>query len=89
MQNILNVLDYDMTMQESVSKPRFHHQWLPDVVIFEPKTVGDNATFQNPLQFANGIEHVWVNGTAVLTNGEHTGSFPGRFVKGPGASTNP
>tara|TARA_B110000503_G_scaffold30201_1_gene48863 strand:- start:8559 stop:10178 length:1620 start_codon:yes stop_codon:yes gene_type:complete len=60
-----------------------------DVVIFDPKTVGDNATFQNPLQFANGIEHVWVNGTAVLTNGEHTGSFPGRFVKGPGASTNP
>ena len=36
MQNILNVLDYDMTMQESVSKPRFHHQWLPDKIKFEP-----------------------------------------------------
>ena len=36
MQNILNVLDYDMTMQESVSKPRFHHQWLPDNIKFEP-----------------------------------------------------
>ncbi len=36
MQNILNVLEYDMTMQESVSKPRFHHQWLPDVIKFEP-----------------------------------------------------
>ena len=35
MQNILNVLDYDMTMQESVSKPRFHHQWLPDNIKFE------------------------------------------------------
>jgi gamma-glutamyltranspeptidase/glutathione hydrolase len=36
MQNILNVLEYDMGMQESVSKPRFHHQWLPDSVKFEP-----------------------------------------------------
>ncbi len=36
MQNILNVLEYDMTMQESVSKPRFHHQWLPDDIKFEP-----------------------------------------------------
>jgi gamma-glutamyltranspeptidase/glutathione hydrolase len=36
MQNILNVLDYDMTMQESVSKPRFNHQWLPDNIKFEP-----------------------------------------------------
>ena len=36
MQNILNVLEYDMTMQESVSKPRFHHQWLPDNIKFEP-----------------------------------------------------
>ncbi len=36
MQNILNILEYDMTMQESVSKPRFHHQWLPDDIKFEP-----------------------------------------------------
>ena len=36
LQNILNVLEYNMTMQESVSKPRFHHQWLPDVIKFEP-----------------------------------------------------
>ena len=36
MQNILNVLEYNMTMQESVSKPRFHHQWLPDNIKFEP-----------------------------------------------------
>ena len=35
-QNILNILEYDMTMQESVSKPRFHHQWLPDDIKFEP-----------------------------------------------------
>jgi gamma-glutamyltranspeptidase/glutathione hydrolase len=36
LQNILNVLEYDMTMQESVSAPRFHHQWLPDEILFEP-----------------------------------------------------
>ena len=43
MQNILNVLEYDMTMQESVSKPRFHHQWLPDDIKFEP--LFDTLTF--------------------------------------------
>lgn len=36
LQNILNVLEYDMTMQQSVSAPRFHHQWLPDEILFEP-----------------------------------------------------
>ncbi len=36
LQNILNVLEYDMSMQESVAQPRFHHQWLPDEILFEP-----------------------------------------------------
>jgi len=36
LQNILNVLEYDMTMQQSVSASRFHHQWLPDEILFEP-----------------------------------------------------
>ncbi|MDH5414386.1 MAG: gamma-glutamyltransferase [Flavobacteriaceae bacterium] len=36
LQNIINVLEFDMTMQESVSKPRFHHQWMPDDIKFEP-----------------------------------------------------
>ncbi len=44
-QNILNVLEYNMTMQESVSKPRFHHQWLPDNIKFEPKF--DEKIFPN------------------------------------------
>ena len=43
MQNIINVLEYDMTMQESVSKPRFHHQWMPDDIKFEPSF--DTLTF--------------------------------------------
>jgi len=62
--------------------------YFGDVVIFDPNTVGDNATFENPLQYANGIEYVWVNGSAVIKNGKHTNSFPGRFVKGPGALKN-
>ena len=59
--------------------------YFGDVVIFDPKTVGDNATFENPLKYANGVEYVWVNGSAVIKNGKHTNSFPGQFVKGPGA----
>jgi N-acyl-D-amino-acid deacylase len=56
-----------------------------DLVLFDPKALKDKATFDNPLQFAEGIEEVWVNGTQVLQSGEHTGLFPGQFVKGSGA----
>ena len=45
LQNILNVLDYNMTMEESVSKPRFHHQWLPDNIKFE--TSFDTTVFSS------------------------------------------
>jgi len=38
LQTILNVYEYDMTMQEAVNAPRFHHQWLPDMVLFEPNS---------------------------------------------------
>jgi len=55
-----------------------------DIVIFDPETIKDHATFENPHQYATGVEHVFVNGIQVLNNGEHTGEFPGRFVKGPG-----
>lgn len=55
-----------------------------DIVIFNPSTVRDNATFEEPLQFAEGVDHVLVNGVPVLLNGEHTNRFSGRFVKGPG-----
>ena len=55
-----------------------------DVVIFDPLIISDKATFEEPLQFAVGVEHVIVNGTPVISNGDHTGEFPGRFVKGPG-----
>ena len=58
---------------------------MADVVIFDPETVTDNATFEDPHKLSTGIEHVFVNGTAVVTGGIHTGATPGRFVKGPGA----
>ncbi len=55
-----------------------------DVVVFDPATVTDHATFAQPHQYATGIIHVFVNGTQVLKDGEHTNAKPGRFVKGPG-----
>jgi N-acyl-D-amino-acid deacylase len=54
-----------------------------DIVIFDPATVQDHATFDKPHQFATGVLHVLVNGVQVLKDGEHTGAKPGRFVKGP------
>jgi N-acyl-D-amino-acid deacylase len=55
-----------------------------DVVIFDPATIQDHASFDKPHQFATGVAHVLVNGVVVLKDGEHTGAKPGRFVKGPG-----
>jgi len=55
-----------------------------DVVIFDPETIIDQATFENPHQLATGVLHVFVNGGHVLRDGKHTGATPGRFVKGPG-----
>lgn len=55
-----------------------------DVVVFDPEQVRDQATFQKPHQYAEGMIHVFVNGVQVLSSGEHTGAKPGRFVKGPG-----
>ena len=55
-----------------------------DVVAFDPATVADHATPADPHRYATGIHHVWVNGTAVVTDGAHTGATPGRFVRGPG-----
>jgi N-acyl-D-amino-acid deacylase len=51
-----------------------------DVVVFDPETVTDHATYTAPHQLSSGIEHVWVNGEAVLRDGEHTGAMPGARV---------
>jgi N-acyl-D-aspartate/D-glutamate deacylase len=55
-----------------------------DIVVFDPATVGDRATFAQPHQYAVGMKHVFVNGTQVLKDGEHTGATPGRALWGPG-----
>ncbi|MEO8678866.1 MAG: D-aminoacylase [Vicinamibacterales bacterium] len=55
-----------------------------DVVVFDPTTIADRATYEQPHQYATGVRHVWVNGTQVLKDGEHTGATPGRVVRGPG-----
>jgi dihydroorotase/N-acyl-D-amino-acid deacylase len=61
-----------------------------DLAIFDPATVADRATFEEPHQLSTGIEHVLVNGAPVVRNGIHTGATPGRVVRGPGyAGTGP
>ena len=55
-----------------------------DVVLFNPATIADRATFEKPMQYATGVRDVFVNGVQVLRNGEHTGATPGRSLKGPG-----
>jgi N-acyl-D-amino-acid deacylase len=58
--------------------------YYADVVVFDPETVQDHATFVEPHQYATGMRHVFVNGEQVLKDGEHTGATPGRVVRGPG-----
>ena len=55
-----------------------------DVVVFDPATITDHATFEKPHQYATGMKHVFVNGVQVIKNGEHTGAKPGRALWGPG-----
>ncbi len=58
--------------------------YFADVAIFDPATIQDHATFEAPHQYATGMVHVFINGTQVLRDGEHTGATPGRVVRGPG-----
>jgi N-acyl-D-amino-acid deacylase len=58
--------------------------YLADVVVFDPATIQDHATYAQPHQYATGMKHVFVNGTQVLADGEHTGAKPGRAVWGRG-----
>ncbi len=58
--------------------------YFADVVVFDPQTIADHATYDAPHQYATGVRHVLVNGVPVLRDGEHTGAKPGRVVRGPG-----
>jgi N-acyl-D-amino-acid deacylase len=55
-----------------------------DIVVFDPATIADHASYAQPHQYASGVQHVFVNGVQVLRDGEHTGAMPGRFLRGPG-----
>ena len=55
-----------------------------DVVVFDPNTVSDPATYQNPQQYAKGVPFVFVNGAAVIDGGNHTGARSGKVIYGPG-----
>jgi len=63
---------------------RLAEDFYADVVVFDPETIADRATFEEPHQYATGVEHVFVNGEQVILDGEHTGATPGRVVRGPG-----
>ncbi len=58
--------------------------YFADIVVFDPATIQDHATYAQPHQYATGVRDVIVNGVPVLLGGEHTGATPGRFIKGPG-----
>jgi len=58
--------------------------YAADVVVFDPATIQDHATFDRPAQYATGVRHVLVNGAFVLRDGEHTNARPGQVVRGPG-----
>ena len=55
-----------------------------DVVVFDPNTIADRATYDSPHQLPAGIKYVMVNGAVVMHDGQHTGAKPGRAVRGPG-----
>jgi len=63
---------------------RIERGFAADIVVFDPATIIDRATFADPQQYAEGVRDVVVNGVPALRSGEHTGAFPGRAVYGPG-----
>lgn len=60
--------------------------YYADIVVFDPATIRDHASYEKPHQYATGMRDVFVNGVQVLRDGEHTGATPGQVVRGPGWS---
>jgi N-acyl-D-aspartate/D-glutamate deacylase len=56
-----------------------------DITVFDPATIGDRSTFEQPHQLSVGVKYVFVNGTMIVRDGKHTGAKPGRVPRGPGA----
>lgn len=63
---------------------RLQEGYFADIVIFDPETIQDHSTFDDPHQYSTGVNDVWVNGVQVLKDGDHTGAQPGRALRGPG-----
>jgi N-acyl-D-amino-acid deacylase len=55
--------------------------YFADIVVFDPATIQDHATFEKPRQLSTGVSHVFVNGVQVVRDGKHSGAKPGRVVK--------
>jgi len=66
------------------SRGRLAPGYFADVTVFNPETISDQATYDDPHHYAKGIEYVLVNGVPVVSGGQHTGAKPGRAVHGPG-----
>lgn len=89
-----HVLSLQEAIRRLTSLPAANHKlpkrglllpgYFADVVVFDPATIADKATFAEPFQYAVGVQHVFVNGKQVLKDGEHTGVLPGRAIWGPG-----
>jgi N-acyl-D-amino-acid deacylase len=67
---------------------RIEKGFYADLAIFDPAKICDRATFEEPMQYSEGMIHVFVNGVQVLKDSEHTGLKPGRIVYGPGYKKN-
>lgn len=88
------LISLDEAIRRLTSLPATNHKlkdrgllkpgYFADVVIFDPVTIGDKATFEKPFQYAVGMKHVFINGKQVLRDGAHTGVLPGRALWGPG-----
>ncbi|MEX1136621.1 MAG: D-aminoacylase [Balneolales bacterium] len=63
------------------SRGKLKEGYKADIVIFDPETIRDHATYEDPHQYASGVDHVFVNGVQVLKNGKHTGAKPGQVVR--------
>ena len=83
-EGIRRMTSYPATNLGLKERGRLSEGYFADVVVFDPATIQDHATYEKPHQYATGVVHVFVNGTPVLRNGEHTGARPGRVVRGPG-----
>jgi N-acyl-D-amino-acid deacylase len=63
---------------------RINEGYFADLVVFDPETIEDRATYEQPHQYSVGVRDVIVNGQLALRDGQHTGAFPGRALYGPG-----